>query len=50
VDNSYFITEDNVGMLKLAKEAGTILVRAASHFRLTNQSTSATHSNQQWKN
>ncbi|CAN6250425.1 unnamed protein product [Urochloa humidicola] len=25
VDNSYFITEDNVGMLKLAKEAGTIL-------------------------
>ena len=28
VDNSYFITEDNVGMLKLAKEAGTILVRA----------------------
>ena len=28
VDNSYFITEDNVGMLKLAKEAGTILVRS----------------------
>lgn len=25
VDNSYFITEDNVGMLKLAKEAGSIL-------------------------
>ncbi|XP_019155850.1 PREDICTED: probable isoaspartyl peptidase/L-asparaginase 2 [Ipomoea nil] len=25
VDNSYFITEDNVGMLKLAKEANTIL-------------------------
>nr|CAB3488493.1 unnamed protein product [Digitaria exilis] len=25
VDNSYFITEDNVGMLKLAKEAGAIL-------------------------
>jgi len=28
VDNSYFITEDNVGMLKLAKEAGSILVRS----------------------
>lgn len=27
VDNDYFITEDNVGMLKLAKEANTILVR-----------------------
>lgn len=27
VDNEYFITEDNVGMLKLAKEANTILVR-----------------------
>lgn len=26
MDNSYFITEDNVGMLKLAKEAGSILV------------------------
>jgi L-asparaginase / beta-aspartyl-peptidase len=26
VDNSYFITDDNVGMLKLAKEAGSILV------------------------
>lgn len=26
VDNEYFITEDNVGMLKLAKEANTILV------------------------
>lgn len=25
VDNDYFITEDNVGMLKLAKEANTIL-------------------------
>lgn len=25
VDNSYFITDDNVGMLKLAKEAGSIL-------------------------
>ncbi|XP_062185322.1 probable isoaspartyl peptidase/L-asparaginase 2 [Phragmites australis] len=25
VDNSYFITEDNVGMLKLAKEANSIL-------------------------
>ncbi|TVU16366.1 hypothetical protein EJB05_39925 [Eragrostis curvula] len=25
VDNSYFITEDNIGMLKLAKEANTIL-------------------------
>ncbi|KAM1022186.1 hypothetical protein ACFX2I_043166 [Malus domestica] len=25
VDNEYFITEDNVGMLKLAKEANTIL-------------------------
>jgi len=37
VDNSYFITEDNVGMLKLAKEAGSILVRSsltrmATHF------------------
>ena len=30
VDNSYFITEDNVGMLKLAKEAGTILVRSCT--------------------
>jgi beta-aspartyl-peptidase (threonine type) len=30
VDNSYFITEDNVGMLKLAKEAGTILVPSCS--------------------
>jgi hypothetical protein len=29
VDNSYFITEDNVGMLKLAKEAGSILVRSS---------------------
>jgi hypothetical protein len=27
VGNSYFITEDNIGMLKLAKEANTILVR-----------------------
>jgi len=27
VDNEYFITPDNVGMLKLAKEANTILVR-----------------------
>lgn len=27
VDNDYFITEENVGMLKLAKEANTILVR-----------------------
>ena len=27
VDNEYFITEDNVGMLKLAKEANSILVR-----------------------
>ena len=27
VDNDYFITEGNVGMLKLAKEANTILVR-----------------------
>lgn len=26
VDNDYFITEDNVGMLKLAKEANSILV------------------------
>lgn len=26
VDNEYFITEDNVGMLKLAKEANSILV------------------------
>ncbi|VAH37831.1 unnamed protein product [Triticum turgidum subsp. durum] len=25
VDNSYFITEENIGMLKLAKEANTIL-------------------------
>jgi hypothetical protein len=30
VDNSYFITEDNIGMLKLAKEANTILVRPYS--------------------
>lgn len=30
VDNSYFITEDNVGMLKLAKEAGSILVSSCS--------------------
>jgi hypothetical protein len=28
VDTSYFITEDNIGMLKLAKEANTILVRS----------------------
>ncbi|XP_028080165.1 probable isoaspartyl peptidase/L-asparaginase 2 [Camellia sinensis] len=27
VDNEYFITEENVGMLQLAKEANTILVR-----------------------
>jgi hypothetical protein len=27
VGNSYFITEDNIGMLKLAKEANTILAR-----------------------
>lgn len=27
VDNDYFITEENVGMLKLAKETNTILVR-----------------------
>lgn len=26
VENEYFITEENVGMLKLAKEANTILV------------------------
>ena len=26
VDNEYFITEDNKGMLKQAKEANTILV------------------------
>ncbi|KFK23966.1 hypothetical protein AALP_AAs39002U000300 [Arabis alpina] len=26
VDNEYFVTEDNVGMLKLAKEANSILV------------------------
>lgn len=26
VDNDYFITEDNLGMLKLAKEANSILV------------------------
>lgn len=26
VDNEYFITKENVGMLKLAKEAKTILV------------------------
>lgn len=26
VDNSYFITEDNVGVLKQAKEANSILV------------------------
>ena len=26
VDNDYFITEENVGMLKLAKEANSILV------------------------
>ena len=26
VDNSYFITEENIGMLKLAKEANSILV------------------------
>ena len=32
VDNSYFITEDNVGMLKLAKEANRILVRRSLHF------------------
>jgi hypothetical protein len=31
VDNSYFITEDNVGMLKLAKEANSILVRRSAH-------------------
>ena len=30
VDNDYFITEDNIGMLKLAKEANTILVSHAS--------------------
>ena len=30
VDNEYFITEDNIGMLKLAKEANTILVCHAS--------------------
>lgn len=27
VDNEYFITEDNKGMLKLAKEANTIMVK-----------------------
>jgi beta-aspartyl-peptidase (threonine type) len=27
VDNEYFITPDNVGMLKLAKEANTIMVK-----------------------
>ena len=26
MDNDYFVTEDNVGMLKLAKEANSILV------------------------
>jgi beta-aspartyl-peptidase (threonine type) len=26
-DNEYFITPDNVGMLKLAKEANTIMVK-----------------------
>lgn len=31
VDNSYFITEDNIGMLKLAKEANTILVHTATN-------------------
>lgn len=25
VDNSYFVTEENVGMLKMAKEANSIL-------------------------
>jgi beta-aspartyl-peptidase (threonine type) len=27
VDNEYFIIPDNVGMLKLAKEANTIMVK-----------------------
>lgn len=31
VDNEYFITEDNVGMLKLAKEANSILVHFDSY-------------------
>lgn len=30
VDNEYFITEDNKGMLKQAKEANTILVHLIS--------------------
>lgn len=30
VDNEYFITEDNKGMLKQAKEANTILVHITS--------------------
>lgn len=32
VDNSYFITEENVGMLKLAKEANSILVINSANF------------------
>jgi S-adenosylmethionine hydrolase len=31
-NNEYFITPDNVGMLKLAKEANTILVTIALKF------------------
>ena len=30
VENEYFITEENVGMLKLAKEANTIVVRCVN--------------------
>lgn len=32
MENDYFITEDNVGMLKLAKEANTILVRKSFQY------------------
>lgn len=34
-ENEYFITPENVGMLKLAKEANTILV--GTHFFLFNK-------------
>ena len=30
MENEYFITEENVGMLKLAKEANTIVVRCVN--------------------
>ncbi|ONK70313.1 uncharacterized protein A4U43_C05F32440 [Asparagus officinalis] len=43
VDNDYFITEENIGMLKLAKEANTIMVIASFFDYWNYTSVSVTH-------